>query len=372
MPATSTHDTTTLDQRIYNFSAGPATLPEEVLLQAREDMLNIFDTGIGIMEHSHRGPAFIRVLEEAVADCREIGNISDDYEVLFLQGGATLQFAMIPMSFLPEGKTADYLDTGVWAGKAVKEAKKFGNVHIAFDGSNCGYDHVPTADELSTTDDAAYLHYCSNNTIYGTRYDTPPATDSPLIADTSSEMFARPIDINKHAMIYAGAQKNLGPSGVVLVIIRKDFMNTAPDGLPLLLDYKAIAAKDSSLNTPPTFGIYFMGQVFKWILRQGGLTAIEKLNDEKAALIYDAIDANGDFYSCVSQPQCRSVMNISFRTPSEELDKKFLAETAKHDMSGLKGYRSVGGIRASIYNAFPKAGCEALAQFMTEFAAKNG
>ncbi|MGI9014732.1 MAG: phosphoserine transaminase [Phycisphaerales bacterium] len=359
-------------KRIFNFSAGPATLPQEVIEKAQQDMWNIFDTGIGIMEHSHRGPAFIRVLEEAVTDCRALADISDDYEVLFLQGGATLQFAMLAMNFLPRGEVADYLDTGVWAGKAIEEARKLGKVNVAFDGESCGYDHTPGADEINWSSNAAYAHYCSNNTIYGTRFSQVPETSAPLIADTSSEMFSRPIDIDKHAMIYAGAQKNLGPSGVVLVIIRKDFMQRAPENLPLLLDYREIAAKESCLNTPPTFGIYFMGQVFKWILRQGGLQAMEKHNAAKATHIYDAIDNHAGFYTCVSQPQCRSLMNISFRTPSADLDKKFIAEAEQHDMDGLKGYRSVGGIRASVYNAFPIAGCQVLADFMKDFAQRNG
>ncbi|MHC5114091.1 MAG: 3-phosphoserine/phosphohydroxythreonine transaminase [Planctomycetota bacterium] len=359
-------------KRIFNFSAGPAILPEDVIRQAQEDLWSIFDSGVGIMEHSHRGKVFDRVIDEAVADCRAVGGVSDDYEVLFLQGGATLQFAMIPMNFLPAGGTADYVDTGVWATKAIKEAKKLGNVHLAFDGSTAGYDHVPTADELTPSDGAAYLHYCSNNTIYGTRFETPPATSAPLIADTSSEMFSRPINVGAHAMIYAGAQKNLGPSGVVLVIIRKDFMETGADGLPIMLDYRKQAAKGSRLNTPPTFGIYVMGQVFKWILSQGGLEAVARLNAAKAQIVYDAIEAGGGFYAPVAKPDCRSHMNVTFRTPSPELDAQFVSEALAHDMSGLKGHRDAGGLRASIYNAFPAAGCTHLAEFMKDFALKNG
>jgi phosphoserine aminotransferase len=358
--------------RIFNFSPGPATLPEEVLLQAREDIWSIFDSGIGIMEHSHRGKAFDRVIDEAVADCRALAGIGDDYDVLFLQGGATLQFAMIPMNFLPAGRTADYLVTGEWASKAAKEAQKLGNVHVAFTSESTGFDHTPADSEIRFSDNPAFVHYCSNNTIYGTRYNRPPGAAAPLIVDTSSEMFSRPIDVTRHALIYAGAQKNLGPSGVVLVIIRKDFMNGAKKGLPSILSYPDVAAQGSRLNTPPTFGIYFMGQVFKWILRQGGLGAMEKRNNEKAALIYNAIDGSGGFYRCVSQPQCRSVMNVTFRTPSPELDEKFVQEAKKEDMDGLKGYRTVGGMRASIYNAFPRAGCELLARFMRDFARHNG
>ncbi|MCP3902071.1 MAG: 3-phosphoserine/phosphohydroxythreonine transaminase [Planctomycetes bacterium] len=359
-------------KRIFNFSAGPAVLPEDVIRQAQKDLWSIFDSGIGIMEHSHRGKAFDRVIAEAEADCRAIGNVPDDYEVLFLQGGATLQFAMIPMSFLPAGATADYIDTGVWTTKAIKEAKLFGNVNVAFDGSACSYDHTPTSGELKLTDGAAYCHYCSNNTIYGTRFETPPATSAPLIVDASSEMYSRPIDVGAHAMIYAGAQKNLGPSGVVLVIIRKDLMESARAGLPVMLDYKKQAAKGSRLNTPPTFGIYVMGQVFKWILGQGGLKAVAQANEAKARIVYDAIMGSGDFYAPVARPECRSRMNIPFRTGTPELDAKFISEALEHGMSGLKGHRDVGGLRASIYNAFPAAGCTALAEFMKDFAQRNG
>jgi len=357
--------------RIFNFSAGPATLPEECIRQAQEDLWNIDGSGIGILEHSHRGRVFDRVLQETEADCRALGGISDEYDVLFLQGGATLQFAMVPMTFLAPGKTADYLDTGAWTQKAIKEAKLFGGVNVVFDGSASDYDHTPADDEYSQTPDAAYLYYCSNNTIYGTRYAQAPKTGAPLIADTSSEMFSRPFDIGRHALIFAGAQKNLGPAGVTLVIIRKDFMASGRKDLPLLLNYSKIAEKDSCLNTPPTFGIYFMGRVFKWLLDQGGLEAISRHNEEKASLIYDVIDEL-DFYGAVARPDSRSVMNICFRTPSEDLDRKFVAEAAEHGMDGLKGHRSVGGLRASVYNAFPKQGCEALAQFMRDFAQRNG
>lgn len=361
-----------LPHRIFNFSAGPAILPEEVLLQCQQDIWSIFDSGIGIMEHSHRGPVFDRVIDEAKADCRAIASISDDYEVLFLQGGATTQFAMIPMNFLSPETIADYPDTGVWTTKAIKEAKLFGQVNVAFEGSKVNYAYVPSDAEIKQSPHAAYFHYCSNNTIFGTRYLKAPQANSPLIADTSSEMFGRPIDINKHAMIYAGAQKNLGPSGVVLVIIRKDFMAKGKKGLASMFSYENHAKNDSRLNTPPAFGIYVMGQVFKWILKNGGLPAMEKRNAEKAKLIYDAIDSSGGFYKGHARADSRSHMNITFRSPSEETDKKFLAEAAKHEMDGLKGHRDTGGMRASIYNAFPIEGCKALAEFMREFARKNG
>ncbi|MCZ6835178.1 MAG: phosphoserine transaminase [Planctomycetota bacterium] len=369
---TSPASPTAMPKRIFNFSAGPATLPESVLLQAREDILSIFGSGIGIMEHSHRGKEFIRVIEEAEADCRTLANISDDYAVLFLQGGATTQFATIPMNFLPSGKTADYLNTGVWTTKAIKEAKNLGSVNVAFEGKDCDFDHVPTQEELSLTDGAAYLHYCSNNTIFGTQYKTLPSSDAPLIADMSSDIFSRPLDINAHAMIYAGAQKNLGPAGTALIIIRKDFMETGAAGLPSMFDYRQHAAKGSSLNTPPTFGIYVIGQVFKWLLNQGGIDTLNTRNIEKSALLYDAIDTSNGFYSCVSKPECRSLMNVSFKSPNADLDAKFVQEALDNDMSGLKGHRSAGGLRASIYNAFPRQGCEVLAQFMRDFTKANG
>lgn len=359
-------------KRIFNFSAGPAVLPEEVIRQAQDDLWSIAGSGIGVLEHSHRGPVIDRIWDEAKADCRAVGNISDDYEIMFLQGGATMQFIMLPMAYLTPGTVADYPDTGVWTTKAIKEAKRFGKVNVAFEGAKHKYDHVPAANELNLSPNAVYLHYCSNNTIYGTRYAVPPKSNAPLVCDASSEMFSRPIDVNAHAMIYAGAQKNLGPAGVTLVIMRKDFLAKANDDLPSMFCYRKMADQDSRLNTPPVFGVYVMGQVFKWILRQGGLNVIEQRNEEKAAVIYDAIDRSGGFYRGVSRPDSRSRMNISFRTPNDDLDKRFVSEAAKHDMDGLKGHRDAGGIRASIYNAFPKKGCEVLAQFMADFAKKNG
>lgn len=360
--------TQTATGRALNFSAGPATLPEPVLEQAGVDLWDIADSGIGICEHSHRGPVFDRVIHEAVADCREVGAIPDEFEILFLQGGATLQFAMLAMNFLKPGSVADYLDTGVWTTKAIKEAKKIGEVNIAYDGSVTEYDHCPSENEIHTTQGAAYLHYCSNNTIYGTRYASVPSTDAPVICDMSSDIFSRAIDWSKHSMVYAGAQKNLGPSGTVLVVIRKTLLDRCDGSLPLMLDYNVLASKDSMLNTPPTFGIYLMGQVFKWILHAGGLSAIEARNEQKAAIIYDALTSKGDFYSLVAREDSRSRMNITFCCKTSELDKLFLEKAALHRMSGLKGHRSVGGLRASVYNAFSIEGCERFAEFLKEFA----
>jgi phosphoserine aminotransferase len=359
-------------KRIFNFSAGPAVLPEEVLRQCQQDIWNIFDSGIGIMEHSHRGPVFDRVIDEAVADCRKIANIGDDYEILFLQGGATMQFAMIPMNFLSPEQTADYIDTGVWANKALKEAKLFGKVNTAFDGSKTNYSFIPAANEITLTPNAAYTHYCSNNTIYGTEFSATPKAATPLVCDASSDIFSRPIEVSKHALIYAGAQKNLGPSGVVLVIIRKDFLAKAKTNLPTMLSYSNHVKEGSRLNTPAAFGIYVMGQVFKWILSNGGLSAMFTKNTEKAKFIYDAIDSSGGYYRPHARKDSRSLMNITFKLGSEDLEKKFLKEAQTCEMDGLKGHRNVGGIRASVYNAFPVEGCKALAEFMREFAKMNG
>lgn len=360
--------------RIFNFSAGPAVLPEPVIEQAQKDLWNIAGSGIGIMEHSHRGKVFDRVIEECEADCRAIADIPDDYAVLFLQGGASMQFGQIPMNFLSPDKVADYPNTGEWTTKAIKEAKLFGRVNVPFDGAATNFDRVPTDADLAgkLSADAAYFHYCSNNTIFGTRYNAIPKSPAPLVCDTSSEMFSRPIDIRRHVLIYAGAQKNLGPSGVTLVIIRKDFAAKGNAGLTTMMNYNKHIENGSRFNTPPAYGIYVMGLVFKWILAEGGLAAMEERNAAKARLLYDAIDDHPGFYRGHSQPECRSHMNVTFRTSSEELDAKFLKLAAANRMDGLKGHRSTGGIRASIYNAFPHAGCEALAGLMRDFAAQNG
>ena len=357
--------------RILNFSAGPATLPETVLLQARNDLWDIQDSGIGICEHSHRGSVFEKVIEDATSNCRLLAGIPDEFEVLFLQGGATLQFSMIPMNFLPEGSTANYLDTGVWTSKAIKEAKKLGSVHVAYDGSASNYNHCPSDQEVQLVPASAYTHFCSNNTIYGTRFTTAPKADSPVICDMSSDIFSRAIDWSSYDMVYAGAQKNLGPAGTVFVVIRKIMLEKCNSELPLPLNYNAVAKKGSMLNTPPTFGIYLMGEVFKWILAEGGLQAIEERNDRKAGLIYHALDSNSDFYTTFAQDGSRSKMNISFKTKTPELDALFLKESALAGMSGLKGHRDLGGLRASVYNAFPEEGCQRFAAFLETFAGNH-
>jgi phosphoserine aminotransferase len=363
---------TTAGGRVFNFSAGPGVLPEEVLQEIQQDVWDLRSSGIGILEHTHRGVVFDQVIAEAIEDCRRLGGVPDDHEVLFLPGGATLHFAMVPMNFLPADGVADYVDTGMWAHKAMREAAKVGAVHCAFDGTKNHYTRIPADSEIQQSAKAAYLHYCSNNTIFGTRFDAPPATSAPLVVDMSSEAFARPHDIARHAMMYAGAQKNLGPAGIVLAIIRKDFLERACQNLPVMLSYVEHAKGGSRLNTPNTFGIYVMGRVFKWIERQGGLTAMERLNAAKARIVYDAIDVSGGFYRGHAQPECRSHMNIPFRLPTPELDERFVREAEASGMANLKGHRDAGGVRASIYNAFPVEGCRLLASFMGEFASRHG
>lgn len=362
-----------MNERIYNFSAGPAALPEPVLRKAQEAVWNVAASGIGIMEHSHRGKVFDRIIDEAEAACRELAGIPDNYRVLFLQGGASLQFSMVPMNLLPADRTADYLLTGVWAQKAVKEAKVLGGkIHLAATSESNNFDRIPRPEEISYSPDPAYVHFTTNNTIYGTQWRSEPTVPAtvPLVADTSSDMYSRPIDVRKYGLIYAGAQKNLGPSGVTLVIIRDDLVEAGPKTLPTMLQYRTFAADKSMYNTPPTFGIYIIGEVFKWIKAQGGLAAMAEHNEAKARLLYDHLD-NGDYFRGTTQASSRSLMNVTFRGPSEELDTRFIAEATKRGLDGLKGHRSVGGMRASIYNAFPREGVVALVTFMKEFERAN-
>jgi phosphoserine aminotransferase len=361
-----------MSDRIFNFSAGPAVLPESVIRQVQPALWNVAGSGIGIMEHSHRGKVFDRILDEAERTCRELAGIPDNYRVLFLQGGASLQFSMMPMNLLPAGRTADYLLTGVWSKKAVKEAKLLGKTHVAVTGEATNFDRIPKVQEITYSDQPAYVHLTTNNTIYGTQWTSEPPVPAgaPLVADTSSDMFSRPIDIQKYGLIYAGAQKNLGPSGVVLVIIRDDLVEAGPTTLPTMLQYRTFAAERSLYNTPPAFGIYVMGEVFKWIKAEGGLKAMAELNGAKAKLLYDYIDAS-DFFRGTVQPDSRSLMNVCFRAPTEELEARFIADATKRGLDGLKGHRSAGGMRASIYNACPPAAVEALVRFMEEFERAN-
>ena len=361
--------------RIHNFAAGPAILPVSVLEEIQRDLIALPGVGMSILEISHRSATFESILERAEADMRSLANIPANYKVLFLQGGASLQFSMVPMNLLGPGnnvQTADYIDSGSWAEKAIKEAKRVGTVHVAATTKADSYTRVPAQSELTLTTGAAYVHMTSNNTIEGTQCrDLPDVGSVPLVSDTSSDMFSRPIDVTRHALIYAGAQKNMGPAGVTTVVVRDDMLSRIPAGLPTMLDYGVHVKKESLYNTPPSFSIYIVGLVLKWIKSLGGLGAMQKINEDKAKLLYDAIDAT-DYYRGTAERESRSLMNVTFRLPSEELEKKFIAEATAAGMDGLKGHRSVGGLRASIYNAFPVEGVRALVDFMREFERVNG
>lgn len=360
-----------MDNRIYNFSAGPAIMPVEVLKEAQEDLVSYKGTGMSVMEMSHRSKTYDGIFKGAENDLRTLLNIGDDYSVLFLQGGATLQFSMVPLNLM-QGK-ADYIVTGAWSKKAVKEAKKVGTVNIAGTTESENFARLPKQDELNLDPEASYVHYTSNNTIFGTQYKSEPEVGNvPLICDASSDILYNKIDINKYGMIYAGAQKNMGPSGCVLVIMKNDLLERSQDTLHTYLNYKVHADAGSLYNTPATFAVYLMGLVFKWLLNKGGLEAMNKINVEKAGMLYDFMDNSDDYYRpTVTVKEDRSLMNVTYRLPNEDLEKKFIAEAAEKGLSGLKGHRSVGGIRASIYNAFPKEGVEALVEFMKDFKANN-
>jgi phosphoserine aminotransferase len=363
---------TTAVQRIFNFSAGPAVLPVDVLQEAQRDLISLPGVGMSVLEISHRSKPFDEIIAAAEADVRELAGISSDYHVLFLQGGASLQFSMVPMNLLPEGGAADYVVTGVWAEKAVKEAQRHGAVHIAATTKAGNFVRVPRQDEIAPSGNAAYAHVTSNNTIYGTQFrQIPDVGSAPLVCDASSDIFSRPIDVSRYGLIYAGAQKNLGPSGVTLVIVRDDLVKRSTTSLPTMLSYAVQAENKSLYNTPPVFGIYILGLVAKWLKRTGGLSAIEAVNERKAAALYAEIDRTG-FYRGHAEADSRSRMNVTFRLPSEELEKQFAKESTAAGFDGLKGHRSVGGLRASIYNAFPEEGITALVQFMREFERTRG
>ncbi len=358
--------------RIYNFSAGPATLPLPVLEEVQRDLLTLPGVGMSVLEISHRSKPFDAILASAEADIRRLAGVPDNYKVLFLQGGASLQFSMVPMNLLTAGTTADYIMTGVWSQKALGEAKRVGATSVAATTEGDRFTRVPAQGDLKLTPGAAYVHMTSNNTIFGTEWSAlPDVGDAPLVSDASSDIFSGPIDVAKHGLIYAGAQKNLGPSGVTLVIIREDLLARSASTLPSMLSYAVQAEGGSRYNTPPTFGIYMLGLVIKWILAQGGLAEMAKLNARKAGKLYAAIDGGG-FYRGTAQKASRSRMNVTFRLPSEELEKTFIQEATAAGFDGLKGHRSVGGIRASIYNAFPEAGIDGLVSFMQEFERKKG
>jgi phosphoserine aminotransferase len=361
-----------MSDRIWNFGAGPGVLPEPVLKQAQQDIWNVGGSGMGIMEHSHRGKLFDKINTDAEQACRELSGIPDTYDIVFLQGGASLQFSMVPQNLLPKGGTADYLNTGVWSQKAIKEAKLFGTVHVAGSTEGENFVRIPRPAEINYSASPAYVHFTSNNTIYGTQWTSEPATPAgiPVVCDASSDIYSRPIDVSKYGLIYAGAQKNLGPSGTVLVIIRKDLAEAGPKDIPTMLQYRTHTKEHSLYNTPPTMGIYMVGLVFKWIKDQGGLKAMAQRNEEKARVLYDFIDQS-EFFRGTAEKESRSLMNVCFRGPSEELEAKFISEATKRGLDGLKGHRSAGGMRASIYNACPKPAVEALVAFMKEFEKAN-
>ena len=356
--------------RIFNFSAGPAMLPAEVLARAGDEMLDWRGSGMSVMEMSHRGKEFIAIAEEAESDLRELAAIPSSYKVLFLQGGATLQFAQVPMNLLHGKGKADYVLTGEWSKKAVKEAKNYCDAAVAATSEDKNFTYAPK--QWKVRPDAAYVHYCSNETIGGVEYHSIPyAGTIPLVADASSHFMSRPLEVSKHGLIYAGAQKNAGPAGLTFVIVRDDLIGKAAKGTPTVMDYKLQADADSMLNTPATYAMYVAGLVFKWIKQQGGLAALEKMNIEKAKLLYDFLDASGFFRNPVAKED-RSRMNVPFTLKDPSLDAAFLKGAEEHGMVQLKGHRSVGGMRASIYNAMPLEGVQRLVQYMKDFEQKHG
>jgi len=347
-------------------------MPLPVLEEAQRDLVALPGVGMSVMEISHRSKTFEDLLSRAIADVRELAGLDESYKVLMLQGGASLQFSMVPMNLLGAGQTADYIDTGTWADKAIKEAKKVGKVNITGSTKADNYNRIPAPQEVSLTDGAAYVHITSNNTIEGTEWrDLPDVGDAPLITDASSHIFSRPMPFDRFSLIYAGAQKNLGPSGVTLVIVREELLARSPDSLATMLNYKVQAENNSLYNTPPTFGVYLLGLTMKWLKSLGGLAGIGAINERKAGKLYAEIDRTG-FYRGTAQKDSRSLMNVTFRLPSETLEKTFDKEATAAGLDGLKGHRSVGGMRASIYNAFPEEGVDALIEFMREFERTKG
>ena len=357
--------------RVYNFSAGPAMLPVEVLEKAASDMLNYNNSGMSVMEMSHRSKVYEEIINAAEQTLREIMNIPDNYKVLFLQGGASMQFAMIPLNFFGTNKKADYINTGAWSKKAISEAKKYGTVNVVASSADQNFNYIPDVDNITFSDDADYVHITLNNTIYGTRFTKlPEVGNKPLIADLSSNILSEEMDITKYGMIYAGAQKNIGPAGVTVVVIREDLIGNALDFTPTMLDYKTHADNGSMFNTPPTYGIYIAGLVFELIKKKGGVKAVEAINVEKSNILYDFLDQSELFKGTVVIKD-RSLMNVPFVLPTDELNAAFIKEATANGFVNLKGHRSVGGMRASIYNAMPIEGVKALVEFMKEFETKN-
>ncbi len=358
--------------RVYNFSAGPAMLPEEVMKQAASEMLDWRGSGMSVMEMSHRSKEFVSIAEKAEADLRELLEVPDNYKILFLQGGASSQFAMVPMNLLRGKDTADYINTGYWSKKAIAEAKRFCNVNIAATSEDTNFTTIPPRDSWTLNPDAAYVHYTPNETIGGVEFhEIPDVGDVPLVADMSSTILSRPIDVSKFGLIYAGAQKNIGPAGLTIVIVRDDLIGEALPGTPTMFNYETHAKAGSMYNTPPTYSWYIAGLVFEWIKRKGGLKAMAELNKRKAEKLYAYID-NSDFYNNPVDPSCRSWMNIPFTLANPELDSRFLEQAKEAGLVNLKGHRSVGGMRASIYNAMPEEGVDALIEFMKSFEQKYG
>ena len=359
--------------RIWNFNPGPATLPLPVLERAKADIPDYSGSGMAVMELSHRSKEYAAIHAEAKSLLTELFGIPENFKVLFLQGGASLQFAMIPMNLLGEGKSADYVNTGAWSKKAIKEAKFFGTVNIAGSSEDMNFNKIPNAGELNFDPNAVYVHITSNNTIAGTQWATFPDTGGvPIVADMSSDILSRKIDFGQFGLIYAGAQKNLGPSGVTVVIINDDLAAKCKEDVPTLLSYATHIEKDSVFNTPPTYAIYLVKLVLEWVKDQGGLDAIEKVNREKGDLLYSTMDANKEFYRGTVELDSRSFMNVTFRLPTEDLEAKFISEGMAAGFGGLKGHRSVGGVRVSMYNAMPLEGIKALTDFMVDYANKNG
>jgi len=358
---------------IYNFSAGPAVLPKEVLQQAQAELLDWHGSGMSVMEMSHRGKEYMGIQAQAEADLRELMGVPSNYKVLFLQGGGHLQFSMIPLNLLRGKLSADYVNTGEWSKKAIAEAKKFSHVNVVADNADKNCTYVPAFDTWKLDPKAAYVHYCPNETIGGVEFNWVPDTGKvPLVADMSSNILSRPYDVSQFGLIYAGAQKNIGPAGLTLVIVREDLVGHADPRLPTMLDYKIHADADSMYNTPPTYAIYMAGLVFQWLKKNGGVAAMEQTNIAKANLLYAAIDASNGFFHCPVNKVDRSRMNVPFTLQDANLDGDFLKQADARGLLQLKGHRSVGGMRASIYNAMPLAGVQALADFMNEFARKNG
>ncbi len=357
--------------RAYNFCAGPAALPEAVLQRAREEMLDYRGTGMSVMEMSHRDDVIVAMAEQAEQDLRDLMGISDDYAVLFLQGGASAQFAMVPMNLLGDAGRADYINTGQWSTKAIKEARRFGDINVAASSEDRNFTYAPARSDWRLSDDAAYVHYCPNETIGGLEFDFVPEVDKPLVADMSSTILSRPLDVSRFGLIYAGAQKNIGPAGITVVIVRKDLLGRAGASVPAMMNYQIHAENGSMYNTPPTFAWYLAGLVFQWLKEQGGVEAMGEINRRKADKLYGFIDASG-FYSNPVAPTQRSWMNVPFILSDSALDKAFLAEADAAGLRNLKGHHSVGGMRASIYNAVPETAVDALIDFMADFEKRNG